>query len=98
MTPPQGDLAGETVTLQVSLSASVRSLPGEKPFPSSHAPQEAFDLEKFASLDIPIMPMVIRTHFVNNLTGEGVASVRKSLYKVLQKCRIINKNLSSTCV
>ncbi len=76
------DQAGETVSLQVSLSASVRSLPGDKGFASSTVPQEAFDMEQFAGYDIPLMPLVIKTHFISNLTGEGVASIRKTLYKV----------------
>ena len=64
------------------MSQSVHSLPGDKTLSGFQAPQEAFDMEKFAGEDIPLMPMVIRTHFVNNVTGEGVVNVRKTLYKV----------------
>ncbi len=82
------------MALQVSLSASIRSLPGDKGFPpSTSAPQEAFDLEQFAGYDIPLMPLVIKTLFVNNVTGEGVANIRKTLYKVnlyLYKNRVVN--------
>ena len=65
-----------------SFSQSARNLQGEEVLSSYKAPQEAFDMEKLAGEDIPLMPLVIKVHFVNNLTGDGVGNVRKTLYKV----------------
>lgn len=78
----KGDSANGTVSLMASFSQSARNLQGEEVLTSYQAPQEAFDMEKLAGEDIPLMPLVIKVHFVNNFTGEGVANVRKSLYKV----------------
>ena len=36
--------------------------------------------------DIPLMPLVLRIHFVSCATGEGIPNFRKTLYKVLSRC------------
>ena len=32
--------------------------------------------------DIPLMPIVLKVHFINSSSKEGIANLRKSLYKV----------------
>lgn len=62
---------------------SVRSLQGGDMFVASHElPPEAFEMQDVASEDIPIMPLVVKTLFVSNLTGENISNVRRLLYKV----------------
>ena len=52
-------------------------------FVASHElPPEAFEMQDITSEDIPIMPLVVKTLFVSNLTGENISNVRRLLYKV----------------
>ena len=79
----QGDkLKGVNLSMS-SMMDSVRSLQGGDIFVASHElPPEAFEMQDVTSEDIPIMPLVIKTLFVSNLTGENISNVRRLLYKV----------------
>ena len=45
-------------------------------------PQLAFDMQKCSGNIIPIMPLVLETHFVSNVSGEGITSLRKHLHRI----------------
>ena len=49
---------------------------------SYEAPPEAFEMQEVTNEDIPLMPLVIKTLFISNATGENLSNVRKLLYKV----------------
>ena len=81
----QGDgLKGANLSMS-SMMDSVRSLQGGDMFAASHElpPPEAFEMQDVTNEDIPIMPLVVKTLFVSNATGENVSNVRRLLYKVL---------------
>ena len=79
----QGDkLKGVNLSMS-SMMDSVRSLQGGDTFvPSHELPPEAFEMQEVTNEDIPIMPLVVKTLFVSNATGENVSNVRKLIYKV----------------
>jgi len=49
---------------------------------SYEPPLEAFDMQEVCGDPIPLVPLILKAHFVNNVTGEGVQSVKKTLYKL----------------
>ena len=79
----QGDqLKGISLSMS-TMTESMRSLQGGDMFVASHElPHEAFDMQEVTSEDIPIMPLVVKTLFVSNSTGENISNVRRLLYKV----------------
>lgn len=44
--------------------------------------QDSIDPGEVKGPDIPLMPQVLRIHFVSCATGEGIPNLRKVLYKV----------------
>ena len=79
---PQGDkYKGMTLSMS-SMMDSVRSLQGGDMFASYEPPPEAFEMQEVAHEDIPLMPLVIKTLFVSNATGDNLNNVKKLLYKV----------------
>lgn len=65
------------------MTESMRSLQGGDLFVASHElPPEAFEMQEVTNEDIPIMPLVVKTLFVSNFTGENISNVRRLLYKV----------------
>ena len=84
--PPQGD---QSKGINLSLSSiveSVRSVQGGDGLEAAaqEVPPEAFEVQEVTNEDIPLMPLVIKTLFVSNVTGENVSSLRKLIYKVTQ--------------
>lgn len=66
-------------------TTSVRSLQGEEMLASYEAEtsQECVDTPpEVRGPDIPLMPLVLRIHYINSVTGEGIPNLKKSLYRV----------------
>ena len=78
----QGDSSNGAFSLMSSMSQSVRSLQGEDMLSSYEPPQEVFDMQELCGEVIPLMPLVIKAHFVSSTTGENIPSLRKTLYRV----------------
>ena len=85
----------------------MRSLQGGDTLPSSYEPPpEAFEIQELTKEDIPIMPLVVKTLFVSNTTGENLSNVRKLIYKVrgrqhaffttVPSCRTTNAQIASS--
>lgn len=67
-----------------SLTDSVRSLQGRDVLTSYEAPpQQAFEMQEVIGEEIPLMPLIIKVHFISTTTGEGIPNLRKTLYKVI---------------
>ena len=77
----QCDSSVGTLSLLTSVTQSVKSLQGEEMLSSYDPPQEAFELQELAGDTIPLMPLVLKVHFVSSMTGEGVANLKKNLYR-----------------
>ena len=78
----QCDSSTGTLSLLTSVTESVKSLQGDEMVSSYDPPQEAFELQELAGDTIPLMPLVLKVHFVSSLTGEGVTNLRKNLYRM----------------
>lgn len=77
------DPSNGAFSLMVSMSQSVKSLQGDEIFSSyDPPPQEVLDMQQMCEDIVPLMPFVIKVHFVNRLTGEGISNLRKTLYRV----------------
>lgn len=76
------DSTNGAFSLVSSMSQSVRTLQGEDMLSSYEPPLEAFDMQEVCGDPIPLVPLILKAHFVNNVTGEGVQSVKKTLYKL----------------
>ena len=66
-------------------TTSVRSLQGDEMLASYDAGDpmlDTIDSGEPKGPDIPLMPLVLRVHFVSCSTGEGIPSLRKTIYKV----------------
>ena len=65
-------------------TASVRSLQGEEMLTSYEIDptHDTTDCGEVKGPDIPLMPRVLRIHFISCTTGEGIPNLRKVLYKV----------------
>ena len=66
-------------------TTSVRSLHGEEMLASYEADafQVSGEVMEVKGPDIPLMPLVLRIHFVSSATGEGIPNLKKTLYKVI---------------
>ena len=58
--------------------------------PAHEAPPEAFEIQECTNEDIPLMPLVIKTLFVSNLTGENVSGLKKLIYKVYADSAVLS--------
>ena len=76
------DSTNGAFSLVSSMSQSVRTLQGEDTLSSYEPPLEPFDMQEVCGDPIPLVPLILKAHFVNNVTGEGVQSVKKTLYKL----------------
>ena len=76
-----------------SLTDSVRSLQGRDVLTSYEVPQQAFEMQAVTEEEIPLMPLIIKVHFISTVTGEGIPNLRKTLYKVL-RVSLIHETLS----
>ena len=76
------DSTNGAFSLMSSMSQSVRTLQGEDMLSSYEPPVEAFDMQEACGDPIPLVPLIMKVHFVNNATGEGVQNVKKTLYKL----------------
>lgn len=65
-------------------TTSVRSLHGEEMLASYELDtfQGSGEVVEVKGPDIPLMPLVLRIHFVSCASGEGIPNLRKTLYKV----------------
>ena len=43
--------------------------------------QEAFDMQGLCEEEVPLTPAILKVHFVSSVSGEGITSLRKQLYK-----------------
>ena len=75
------DSTNGAFSLMSSMSQTVRTLHGEEVLSSYEPPPEAFKVQDVCSDTIPLMPLVIKAHFVSNMTGDGLPKLRKTLYK-----------------
>lgn len=80
LSPPQGGNG----SFSLMATTSVRSLQGEDMLASYEADvsQENIDTTEVKGPDIPLMPLVLRIHFVSSSSGEGIPNIRKNLYRV----------------
>ena len=69
-------------SLIASMTETITSLQGEEMLSSYEPPPEAFQLQEVCGDIVPLMPLVLKVAFVNNVTGDGVQSLRKLLYKM----------------
>lgn len=87
----QGDKSKNINLSMSSIVESVRSLQGGDPLPSSYEPPpEAFEIQEVSSEDIPIMPLVVKTLFISNASGENISNIRKLLYKVRKSVSLLS--------
>lgn len=77
-------MQGGNGSFSLMATASVRSLQGEEMLTSYEADSalDSVDSGEVKGPDIPLMPQVLRIHFVSCTTGEGIPNLRKVLYKV----------------
>ena len=75
------DSTNGAFSLMSSMSQTVRTLHGEEALSSYEPPPEAFNVQDVCGDTIPLMPLVIKAHFVSNMTGDGLPKLRKTLYK-----------------
>ena len=75
------DSTNGAFSLMSSMSQTVRTLHGEEVLSSYEPPPEAFNVQDVGGDTIPLMPLVIKAHFVSNMTGDGLPKLRKTLYK-----------------
>ena len=75
---------GGNGSFSLMATTSVRSLQGEDMMASYEAdvPPEAVEMQEVKGPDIPLMPLVLRIHFISCSTGEGIPNIKKTLYKV----------------
>lgn len=77
---------GGNSSFSLMATTSVRSLQGEEMLTSYEAAdsmmQEWPDTAEVKGLDIPLMPQILKIHFVSCSTGEGLPNLRKVLHKV----------------
>ena len=78
----QFDSTNGAFSLLSSMSQTVRTLHGEEVLSSYEPPPEAFNVQDVCDDTIPLMPLVIKAHFVSNVSGDGLQKLKKTLYKV----------------
>ena len=69
----------------LSSTMSVKSIQGEfnhDRVSLYEPPQLAFDMQKCSGNIIPLMPLVLETHFVSSMNGEGISNLRKLLHRI----------------
>ena len=84
-----GDVGGGAFPMvSSSMHQNIRSLQGDEMVTSysqhggsAQRIQEAFDMQDLCAEVVPLVPAILKVHFVNNITGDGVTSIRKHLYK-----------------
>lgn len=76
------DSTNGAFSLMSSMSQTVRTLHGEEALSSYEPPPEVFNVQDVCDDTIPLMPLVIKAHFVSNVTGDGLQKLKKTLYKV----------------
>ncbi len=77
----QNDTTNGAFSLLASMTETIKNLQGDEML-SSYEPRSAFRMQELCGEVIPLMPFVLKVVFVSNVTGDGIQSLRKCLYKV----------------
>lgn len=77
----QNESSSGAFSLLASMTETLKSLQGDEML-SSYEPRNPFKIQELGGDIIPLMPVVLKVVFVNNVTGDGVQSLRKYLYKI----------------
>ncbi len=78
---------GGNGSLSLMATSSFRSLQGEDMLASYEACYDSLQQEppeefQVSGPDVPLMPLLLRIHFISNSNGEGIPNLKKLLYRV----------------